>query len=67
MAYRVVRFFYDLQDSEHQYNVGDVFPRAGKTVSDKRLAELMSAGNRLGAPIIEKVEEEKKPRRKRSE
>ena len=66
MAYRVLRFFYDLQDSEYQYHVGDVFPRAGKTVSEKRIAELATANNRLGTPLIEKVEEEKKPRRKRS-
>lgn len=63
MAYRVIRFFYDLTDSEHLYNVGDSFPRKGLAVSDARIKELLSGKNRLKAPVIEEVKTEKKPRK----
>lgn len=63
MAYKVVRFFYDLQDADYQYNVGDSFPRKGKTVSDKRIEFLASNKNRLGTPVIVKTEEPKRKRK----
>lgn len=56
--YRVVNFFVDLQDDEHPYEVGDVFPRRGKDVTKERLRELLSSDNRRGMPlIIEDTEE----------
>ena len=61
----MTRFFYDLQDSDHLYNVGDSYPRKGLAVSDKRIAELMSGKNRLRVPVI--AEEPKKIRRKKGE
>ena len=64
MAYKVIRFFYDLQDSDHLYNVGDSFPREGKVVSDKRIGELLGCKNRLKTPVIEEVKEEGKRKRK---
>lgn len=63
MAYRVIRFFYDLTDSAHEYNVGDSFPRKGLAVSDARIKELLSGKNRLKTPVIEEVKTEKKPRK----
>lgn len=60
MAYRVIRFFYDLTDSDHEYKVGDSFPRKGKAVSDARIKELMSDKNRLKTPVIEEVKKPKK-------
>lgn len=65
MGYKVTRFFYDLQDSDHLYNVGDSYPRKGLAVSDKRIEELMSGKNRLRVPVI--AEEPKKARRKKGE
>lgn len=56
--YRVVHFFTDLQDDRHPYNVGDIFPREGKTVSEERIAELSGAENRQGVPLIRKEEPE---------
>lgn len=66
MGYKVTRFFYDLQDNDHLYNVGDSYPRKGMAASDKRIAELMSGKNRLKAPVII-AEEPKKTRRKKGE
>lgn len=57
MSYRVVKFFYDLQDGAHPYQVGEEFPRAGKTVSDARIAELAGNKNRQRTPLIELVPE----------
>lgn len=49
----VIKKFTDLQDGNHVYNVGDVYPREGYTPSDKRIAELASDKNRQGVPLIE--------------
>ena len=63
--YRVIKFFHDLQDGDHPYNVGDTFPREGAEPSEKRIAELSGSGNRQGKPLIELVEEPKKPAKKK--
>lgn len=55
--YKVIKYFTDLQDNDRIYNVGDVFPRNGLTVSADRLAELSSSNNKQGQPVIELVEE----------
>ncbi len=54
--YEVIDFFTDLRDYDHPYNVGDEFPRHGVTVSEERLAELLSDKNRQGRPLIKAVE-----------
>ena len=55
--YKVIKYFTDLQDNNHAYNVGDVFPHDGLAVSEKRLLELSTDANRRRIPLIEKVEE----------
>ena len=68
MAYKVIEYFEDLQDNGRPYNVGDVFPVDGNTVSAERIAELASDKNRLGVPLIEEVAEKpKRTRKKKSE
>ena len=57
--YRVIKFFTDLQDNKHPYNVGDIFPRDGVTVDEARLTELSSSKNRQGKPLIKKIDEPK--------
>lgn len=57
MSYKVIHYFTDLQDFNHPYKVGDVFPRLGLSVSDNRLKELSSSNNRQGKPLIEMVEQ----------
>ena len=56
--YKVISFFTDLQDFNHPYKVGDVFPRQGMNVSEERLKELAGSKNKQGKPLIEKIEEE---------
>lgn len=55
--YEVIRFFTDLRDYDHAYNVGDEFPRQGVTVSAERLAELSGSNNKQGVPLIKAVED----------
>lgn len=57
--YKVIVQFVDLQDNRYQYFAGDIFPRKGMTVSEKRLNELSGSNNALKRPIIEKVIENK--------
>lgn len=59
MSYKVIHYFTDLQDFNHPYKVGDVFPRLGLNVTDDRLKELSSKNNKQGKPLIKKVEDAK--------
>ena len=66
--YKVIKSFTDLQDNNHAYSVGDTFPHNGVEVDAERIAELASAKNRLGVPLIEEVvEKPKRTRKKKSE
>ena len=65
--YRVIHKFYDLQDNNHAYYVGDTFPHNGVEVDAERIAELSSDKNRLGVPLIEEVVEKPKRTRKKKE
>ena len=56
--YKVIKYFTDLQDKDHPYNVGDTYPRAGISVSDARMKELAGKDNKQGMPLIEEVKEE---------
>ena len=68
MAYKVIEYFEDLQDNGSPYNVGDVFPVDGNTVTAERIAELASTQNRRRIPLIEEVvEKPKRTRKKKSE
>ena len=64
MPYKVIAYFEDLQDNGRPYNVGDVFPADGNTVSAERIAELASTQNRRRIPLIERVAEKPKRTRK---
>ena len=57
--YRVIKYFTDLQDNNHEYNVGDIYAHNKKQVSASRIKELSTDKNRQGVPLIEKVEEPK--------
>ena len=65
--YRVVHKFYDLQDNNHAYSVGDKFPHNGVEVDAERIAELASDKNRLGVPLIEEIAEKPKRTRKKKD
>ena len=64
MAYKVIAYFEDLQDNGRPYNVGDMFPVDGNTVTSERLAELASTQNRRRIPLIEEIAEKPKRTRK---
>ena len=65
--YRVIKAFTDLQDNNHAYSVGDLFPHDGVEVGAERIAELASDKNRRGVPLIEEVEEKPKRGKKKKE
>ena len=67
MAYKVIEYFEDLQDNGRPYNVGDVFPVDGNTVSAERIAELSSDKNLQGVPLIEEISEKPKRTRKKKD
>ena len=52
MIYRVIKTFTDMQDNNRKYSVGDIFPRTGLSVTQKRLEELLTDKNRRGIPMI---------------
>lgn len=54
--YKVIKYFTDLKDGRHAYNVGDTYPRQGVKASDERIAELSGKNNLQKEPLIEKVE-----------
>lgn len=55
MKYQVIHRFRDLQDNEHIYEVGDKYPRKGRS-NKARVEELSSTGNKIGVPLIEEIE-----------
>ena len=67
MAYKVIEYFEDLQDNGRPYNVGDVFPVDGNTVTAERLSELASTQNRRRIPLIEEIKEKPKRERKKKD
>lgn len=58
--YKVLTMWEDLQDDNHKYEVGDVYPRKGLKPTKKRISELASTNNRRGIALIEKVDEDAK-------
>ena len=61
--YKVLSEFADLQDGNHIYRVGDVYPREGYTPKDERVDELSTGKNLLHKPLIQKVEVETVPQK----
>ncbi len=64
--YKVIKSFFDLQDKNYSYVVGDIYPRIGAETTDGRIAELAGKNNLQGVPLIEKVEDiavEEKPKK----
>lgn len=57
MSYKVIHYFTDLQDFNHPYNVGDIFPRKGLKVTDERLKELAGKNNKQGTALIAEEKE----------
>ena len=66
MGYRVIEKFLDLKDGYRLYETGDTFPRPGLSVSEERIKELSTDGNRRGIPLIEEVEEKEEQKEEQS-
>lgn len=60
MKYKVINEFRDLEDRGYIYNQGDIYPRKGTEVSDKRIKEIISKRDRYQRVFIEEVKEPKK-------
>lgn len=58
MGYKVIVKFKDLKDRNRIYEVGDEFPATERTVSEKRLEELLGDSNKIGEQLIRKEENE---------
>lgn len=58
--YTVIHEFLDLKDDLYYYHEGDKFPRAGKRASKARIAELSTADNKIGVPLIEEIKKQNK-------
>lgn len=54
--YKAIAYFTDLHDNDHAYDVGDIFPRPGITVTEERIKALASSNNKRGEPVIRFVE-----------
>lgn len=64
MSYKVIRPFKDLSDPEnHDYAVGDIFPRGGHEPTDSFTNGLLTGANTAGSIFLEVLgdDEPKKP------
>ena len=63
--YKVIRKFFDLQDNDHMYSEGDIFPHNNIEVGQERIEELLNNTNKMGVSLIEEIEEKPKRGRKK--
>lgn len=57
--YKVIKAFYDLQDNEFEYNVGDKYPRGGYEPTKARIVELSGVDNMQNEPLIVETKQKK--------
>ena len=50
---KVVKSFFDLQDNNYEYKVGDIYPRKDYKPTKARIDELAGNKNKLGEALIE--------------
>ena len=61
MSYIVIHKFKDLEDNNHIYKVGDIYPREGinpEDVKEKRIKMLTTKKNKIGEILIQENAEE---------
>jgi hypothetical protein len=66
MAYKVIKYFNDMQDGNFAYEVNSPYPREGLSVLPSRIKELAGSDNRQGCPLIVEVPDEEEPKKKKS-
>jgi hypothetical protein len=66
---KVIKSFFDLQDSNYEYKAGDTYPRKDYKPTKARIDELAGNKNKLGFAVIEvdNPKEETKPKKKTKE
>lgn len=55
----VYKAWKDMEDENHLYKKGDIYPREGLKPTKKRIKELSSKNNKIGEILIEAVKVEK--------
>ena len=55
----IYKAFKDIEDNNHFYKKGDIYPNEGLKPTKKRIAELSSKKNKIGEVLIEAVKDEK--------
>lgn len=50
---KVIKPFFDLQDNNYEYKVGDIYPRKDYKPTKARIDELVGNKNKLGEALIE--------------
>ena len=62
-AFKVLRTFRDLEDTNktfpngREYAEGDLYPSVFLDLSDERIEELSTNKNKMGRPVVERIEE----------
>lgn len=65
MAYKVIKYFTDMQDGDFEYRENDFFPRNGLSVLPSRIKELSTTQNRRKEILIVEVPDEDKPKKEK--
>lgn len=55
MPYKVINPFYDKEDNNNHYNVGDEYPKGDYKPTKKRIAELSNQHPKYNRSFIEEV------------
>jgi hypothetical protein len=58
MPYKVINNFYDKDDSNTLYHIGDEYPKGDYKPTKKRIGELSKKHPKYGRAFIEEVKEE---------
>jgi hypothetical protein len=65
MAYKVIKYFTDMQDNDFEYNEGDIFPREDFKILPSRIKELSTTQNRRKEILIVEVPDEDKHKKEK--
>lgn len=58
MTYQAIRPFKDLRDpQQHEYQIGDVYPRTGYRSSKAFIQELLDGSNSTGSIFLTKIDD----------
>jgi hypothetical protein len=61
MQYIVIKSFFDKEDNNTHYKIGEEFPKGDSKPNKKRIEELLNTHPKYNVAFIEKVKDVKKP------